>query len=128
MNAQAPHQAGCSLQQTMNKHFFFLLFRYKLTTPSFFVVQGTDTIDEVRQQKECCPWRPFFLTVPLNAHGITVEHFVLMQDEVDNEIFQAVRQTKLPLDVPLELQNEALIEPAFPHRNAVAIGILLLCR
>ena len=110
----------------MNKHFFFLVFRYKLTTPSFFVVQGTETIDEVRQQKECCPWRPFLLTVPLNAHGITV--FVLMQDEVENEIFQAVRKIKLPLDVPLELLNEALIEPAFPHRNAVAIGILLLCR
>ena len=52
--------------------------------------------------------------------------FVLMQDEVENEIFQAVRKTKLPLDVHLELQNEALFEPAIPHRKAVAIGILLL--
>ena len=75
----------------MNKHFFFLVFRYKLTTPSFFVVLGTETIDEVRQEKECCPWRPFLLTVPLNAHDIAVrpEHFVLKQDEVENKIFQA---------------------------------------
>ena len=89
--ARAPHLAGCSLQQTMNKH-FFLVFRYKLTTPSFFVMtQGTKATDEVRQEKECCPWRPFLLTVPLNAHDIAVrpEHFVLKQDEVENKIFQA---------------------------------------
>ena len=107
----------------MNKHFFFLVFRYKRTTPSFFVVQGTEAIDGVRQQKECCPWPPFLLTVHLDAHDITVEHFVLMQDEVDTEIFQAVRQIKFLLDVHLELRNEALFELASPHRNAV----LLLC-
>ena len=92
---RAPHQAGCSLQQTMNKHFFFLVFLYKLTTPSFFVVLGTEAIDDVRQQKEGCPWRPFLRTVPLDAHDIAVrpEHFVLMQDEVENEIFQAVRKS-----------------------------------
>ena len=99
---RAPHQAGRSLQQTMNKHFFFLVFRYKRTTPSFFVMtQGTEAIHDDRQQKECCPWRTFLRTVHLDAHDIAVrpEHFVLMQDEVENEIFQAVRKIKFPLDV-----------------------------
>ena len=73
----------------MNKH-FFLVFRYKLTTPSFFVMtQGTEAIHDDRQQKECCPWRPVLRTVHLDAHDITVEHFVLKQDEVENKIFQA---------------------------------------
>jgi len=92
------------------------------------MTQGTEAIDDVRQQKECCPWRPFLRTMHLDAHDIAVEHFDLMQDEVDNEIFQAVRKIKLPLDVLLELQNDALFEPVFSHRNAVAIGILLLCQ
>ena len=98
--------------------FFFLVFRYKLTTPSFFVMtQGTEAIDGVRQQKECCPWRPFLRTVHLDAHDIAVrpEHFVLMQELRSSR--PCVKVT-LPLDVLLELQNEALIEPAFPHRKA----------
>ena len=125
--ARAPHLAGCSLQQTMNKHFFFyLVFRYKLTTPSFFVMtQGTEAIDGVRQQKECCPWRPFLRTVHLDAHDIAVrpEHFVLMQELRSSR--PCVQLSFLWTCSLLELQNEALFELAFPHRNVVAIGILL---
>jgi len=57
----------------------------------------------------------------LGADDITVEHFVLVQEELDVETFQAVRQLTLSHDVLLELQNEALIELLSEHRNAVAV-------
>ena len=55
------------------------------------------------------------------ANDITVEHFVLVQEKVDVETFQAVRQLTLSHDVLLELKNEALIELLSEHRNAVAV-------
>ena len=55
------------------------------------------------------------------ANDITVEHFVLVQEEVDVETFQAVRQLTLSHDVLLELKNEALIELLSEHRNGVAV-------
>ena len=89
------------------------------------MVQGTKAIDGVRQQKECCPWRTFLRTVPLDAHDIAVrpEHFVLMQELRSSR--PCVQLSFLWTCSLLELQNEALFDLAFPHRNVVAIGILL---
>ena len=89
------------------------------------MTQGTEAIDGVRQQKECCPWRPFLRTVHLDAHDIAVrpEHFVLMQELRSSR--PCVQLSFLWTCSLLELQNEALFDLAFPHRNVVAIGILL---
>ena len=65
----------------------------------------------------------------LGADEIAVrpEHFVLVQEELDFETFQAVRQITLSHDVLLKLQNEALFELLSEHRNAVvAVGLLPL--
>ena len=60
----------------------------------------------------------------LGADDITVEHFVLVQEELDVEIFQAVHQTVLQM--LLELQNESLFNLLSEDRNAVAVSLLLL--
>ena len=39
--------------------------------------------------------------------AVELEHSILVQEDVDVETFQAVRQMILDLDVLLELQNEA---------------------
>ena len=45
--------------------------------------------------------------------AVRPERFVLVQEELDVETFQTVRQIILSLDVLVQLQNEALFELAF---------------
>ena len=48
-----------------------------------------------------------------NDTAVAFEHFVLVQEEADDETFKAVRQITLDvLDVLLELQNKARFELA----------------
>ena len=120
---RAPHQAGRSLQQTMNQHFFFSLLAPRLP----HVVQGKEDTDDSGCAAEVHHGRVgeessggvqlshgarFLWTAHLDANDIAVrpEHFVLVQEEVDVETVQAMRPTTLVLHVLLELQNEALFK------------------
>ena len=50
-------------------------------------------------------------------HCCCIRALCSVQEVVDVETFQAVRQVTLALDVLLELQNEAKFELAFPRRE-----------
>ena len=128
-SARAPHQAGRSLQKKNHEPTLFLL------APRLpHVVQGAeDTGDsgcevhygsvgeESISQEFNCP------VVPVSSddapgrrrHCCCIRALCSVQEVVDVETFQAVRQVTLALDVLLELQNEAL-------GNAVAVGLLIL--
>ena len=89
---RAPHQAGRSLHQNMNPHFFS-----SLAPRLLHVVQGAkDTANSGCE------------AVHLIANDIAVafEHSVFVQEGADVETFQAVRQMTLALDVLLELQKK----------------------
>ena len=109
----------------MNPHFFFSLLAPRLP----HVMQGAeDTGCEVHDGRageessggvQLPRGVRFLQTVHQDADDISaaLEHFVLVQEELDVETFQAVRQLTLSHDVLLELQNEAKFELAFPRRE-----------
>ena len=138
---RAPHQAGRSLQQTMNPHFFFLL------APRLpHVVQGTEKngnsgcAAEVHHGRvgeessggvQLSHGARFLWTAHLDANDIAVrpDHFVLGAGRSPrrDRPGSASNYTSLTCSWSFKMKRCSSCRLS-EHRNAVAVGLLLLLR